>query len=296
MYEERRSHLHRDGGPTVRRLLDLNGLKGAARCLTSGKTWMPPHCFAHIFRMKAHLKSTRLPLYACCPACPQLGLMMQKDFAIHVHGCTKIPSADNATGAHNLLRDKIVKTGKDNAIPCSSEPKGYQAYTCSSCGTHIEGQNVDQRVRAHDRACTSKLYRSGVDVDGYMVPKCNLHHESRSTMAKARFLLDVTIAHLVCASYLSTPIDSVVKSKILEKTTRYVTSGMIVADEFRVGVVFSTGGCDAGMMSFLSQFAISADIDFEDFLGEVTATVMWAQGASIEAAFKMAAQSRAIET
>ena len=33
-----------------------------------------------------------------------------------------------------------------------------------------------------------------------------------------------------------------VKSKILEKTTRYVTSGMIVADEFRVGVVFSTGG------------------------------------------------------
>ena len=45
-----------------------------------------------------------------------------------------------------------------------------------------------------------------------------------------------------CASYLSTPIDSVVKSKILEKTTRYVTSGMIVADEFRVGVVFSTGG------------------------------------------------------
>ena len=296
MYEERRSHLHRDGGPTVRRLLDLNGLKGAARCLTSGKTWMPPHCFAHIFRMKAHLKSTRLPLYACCPACPQLGLMMQKDFAIHVHGCTKIPSADNATGAHNLLRDKIVKTGKDNAIPCSSEPKGYQAYTCSSCGTHIEGQNVDQRVRAHDRACTSKLYRSGVDVDGYMVPKCNLHHESRSTMAKARFLLDVTIAHLLCASYLSTPIDSVVKSKILEKTTRYVTSGMIVADEFRVGVVFSTGGCDAGMMSFLSQFAISADIDFEDFLGEVTATVMWAQGASIEAAFKMAAQSRAIET
>ena len=115
-------------------------------------------------------------------------------------------------------------------------------------------------------------------------------------MAKARFLLDVTIAHLLCASYLSTPIDSVVKSKILEKTTRYVTSGMIVADEFRVGVVFSTGGCDAGMMGFLSQFAISADIDFEDFLGEVTATVMWAQGASIEAAFKMAAQSRAIET
>ena len=36
--------------------------------------------------------------------------------------------------------------------------------------------------------------------------------------------------------------------------------------------------------------------DFEDFLGEVTATVMWAQGASIKAAFKMAAQSRAIET
>ena len=49
------------------------------------------------------------------------------------------------------------------------------------------------------------------------------------------------------------------------------------------------------MMSFLSQFAISADIDFEDS-GEVTATVMWAQGASIEAAFKMAAQLRAIET
>ena len=50
------------------------------------------------------------------------------------------------------------------------------------------------------------------------------------------------------------------------------------------------------MMGFLSQFAISADIDFEDFLGEVTATVIWAQGASIEGAFKMAAQSRAIET
>ena len=91
----------------------------------------------------------------------------------------------NATGAHNLLRDKIVKTGNDNAIPCSHEPKGYQAYTCSKCGTYINGLDVDQRVRAHDRACSSKLYRS--DVDGYMVPKCNLHHESRSKMAKVRF-------------------------------------------------------------------------------------------------------------
>ena len=50
------------------------------------------------------------------------------------------------------------------------------------------------------------------------------------------------------------------------------------------------------MMGFLSQFAISADIDFDDLIAEVTNTVMWAQGASIKAAFKMAAQSRAIET
>ena len=296
MYEERRLHLHQTGGPSVRRLLELNALRGAARFLTSGKTWMPPHCFAHVFRMKACLRSTRLPMYACCPACPQLGTMPQKEFAIHVHGCTKIPSADNATGAHNLLRDKIVKTGNDNAIPCSREPKGYQAYTCSKCGTHIDGPDVDQRVRAHDRACSSKLYRSGVDVDGYMVPKCNLHHESRSKMAKVRFLLDVTIAHLLCESYLATPIASVVKSKIQEKTKKYVTSGMIAADEFRVGVMYSTGGCDAGMMEFLSQFAISAAIDFDDLVAEVTNTVMWGQGASIEAAFKMAARSRAVET
>ena len=39
----------------------------------------------------------------------------------------------------------------------------------------------------------------------------------------------------------------------LDKETSDVTSGMIAADEFRVGVMYSTGGCDAGMMEFLSQ-------------------------------------------
>ena len=77
-----------------------------------------------------------------------------------------------------------------------------------------------------------------------------------------------------CPRILATPIASVVKSKIQEKTKKYVTSGMIAADEFRVGVMCSTGGCDAGMMEFLSQFAISAAIDFDDLVAEVTNTVM----------------------
>ena len=296
MYEGRREALYQTGGETVRRLLDLNRLRGAARWLTSVTTWMPPVCYAHAFRLKAHLVSTRLPAYATCPACPQMGPMLQKDFAIHVHGCTKIPSADNATGAHNCLRDKIVKTGRDNAIPCNPEPKGYQAYACSTCGTRIDGPNVNRRVHAHDRACSSKLYRSGVDVEGWLVPKWNLNNENKRKLEKVRFLLDVTIAHLISDSYLSTPINAIVKAKVKAKTDQYVTSGMISADEFRVGVMFSTGGCDKGMMEFLLQFAFTADLASEVLIADVTNTVMWAQGASIEAAFKMAARAHVIET
>ena len=93
----------------------------------------------------------------------------------------------------------------------------------------------------------------------------------------------------VCESYLSTPIASVVKGKIQEVRHIRDDCGRRVPREGDVG-------CDAGMMDFLSQFAISADVDFDDLIAEVTNTVMWAQGASIEAAFKMAARSRAIET
>ena len=203
---------------------------------------------------------------------------------------------DNATGAHNCLRDKIVKTGRDNAIPCNPEPKGYQAYTCSTCGTRIDGPNVNRRVHAHDRACSSKLYRSGVDVEGWLVPKWNLNNENKRKLEKVRFLLDVTIAHLICDSYLSTPINAIVKAKVKAKTDQYVTSGMISADEFRVGVMFSTGGCDKGMMEFLLQFAFTADLASEVLIADVTNTVMWAQGASIEAAFKMEARAHVIET
>ena len=64
-----------------------------------------------------------------------------------------------------------------------------------------------------------------------------------------------------------------------------------------MGVMFSTGGCDAGMMAFLAQFAVTAGLVYEELIADVTNTVMWAQGASIEAAFKMAeARSCAIET
>ena len=297
MYEARRAELYRTGGPTVQRLLDLNALAGAKRWLTSATTWMPGHCFAHSFRLKANVASTRLPSYATCPACPQLGPMTQKDFAIHAHGCTKIPSADNATGAHNWLRDTIVKTGRANALACGPEPKGYQKYTCSTCGTVIDGINVTRRVYVHDRTCSSKLYRSGVDVEGWVIPQCNINHENKHKMERVRFLLDVTIAHLICHSYLDTTIASAVTAKVSEKTARYVTSGMIPAEVFRVGVMFSTGGCDAGMMAFLAQFAVTAGLVYEELIADVTNTVMWAQGASIDAAFRMAeARSCAIET
>ena len=64
---------------------------------------------------------------------------------------------------------------------------------------------------------------------------------SRRIKNGARLVLSGTdggrylIAYLLCESYLATPIASVVKSKIQEKTKKYVTSGMIAADEFRVG-------------------------------------------------------------
>ena len=49
-------------------------------------------------------------------------------------------------------------------------------------------------------------------------------------------------------------------------------------------------------MDFLLQFAFTAGLDSEDLIADVTNTVMWAQAASIEAAFRMAAHARVIET
>ena len=91
------------------------------------------------------------------------------------------------------------------------------------------------------------------------------------------------------------PVDDVVEKKVKKKTDAYVGTGMIKADEFRVGVMYSTGGCDKGMLDFLSLLARATHLPFEDLLADVTNTVMWAQGAAIEAAFKMAARARAIE-
>ena len=282
MYEVRLAELKEVASPAVLQLIELNALPGASRWLTACTSWMPAHCFAHVFRLKGHLASTRLASSAVCPGCPQLGPKSQKDFAIHVHGCTRVPHPHNATGAHNRLRDKLAKMGNDNAVPCSIEPKGYQKYTCGTCGAILEGPDVDKSVRTHDRSCKAKLYRSGVDVEGWLG---HLH-----------FLLDVTVAHLLCDTYRGKSAGNVVATKVAGKVAKYVGSGMIPAEEFRVGVAVSTGGFDPGLVVFLQHFAEAANLPFDGLVSDIANTVMWAQGASIEAAFKLAARARAIET
>ena len=85
----------------------------------------------------------------------------------------------------------------------------------------------------------TRISHAGVDVEVWVIPQCNINHENKHKMERVRFLLDVTIAHLICHSYLDTTIASAVTAKVSEKTARYVTSGMIPAEVFRVGVMFS---------------------------------------------------------
>ena len=69
-------------------------------------------------------------------------------------------------------------------------------------------------------------------------------------------------------------------------------------------VVFAMGPIDATSLNshivtglHRAQFAVTAGLVYEELIADVTNTVSWAQGASIDAAFRMAeARSCAIET
>ena len=127
--------------------------------------------------------------------------------------------------------------------------KGYHAASAARTST--------APTSASGCVCTIALARASCTVLAWTWTGTWSQNATCTTRAGARWRRSASSwtsrLRTCCANRTCQP---VVKSKIQEKQTKYVTSGMIAADVFRVGVMYSTGGCDAGMMDFLSQFTI----------------------------------------
>ena len=125
--------------------------------------------------------------------------------------------------------------------------------------------------------------RSGVDIEIFLGSK--------------RWMLDFTIIHATCPSYVSSSYDSLIQSKTKEKVRKYVDSGMIPREELVVAIIWSHGALHKDLVDFLRRFASEARIDFTDLVDGVRNCAMWGQGASVSAAFRTvgaAAYSRAV--
>jgi len=193
-------------------------------------------------------------------------------FALHAHGCASMPSKKNATNAHNHLAHHLHKVCKNNAIRSEVEPRGFQTYTCPKCKAVIEGDRMAEKLKQHDSACGARPLRSGVDIEIMLGSK--------------RYMLDFTVIHATCPSYVSSSYESLVQSKTSGKTKKYVDSGMIPREEFVVAIVWSHGALHKNLLDFLARFAAEARVDLPGLIDGVRNCVMWGQGASVSAAFR----------
>jgi len=247
---------------------------------------MPHEAYASAWRFRAFADTTSQPAQLRCPACPDFQggrVLDQQEFVAHVHGCTRIPSGQNRTKAARVLNKRIVTIVEDSASPDATaehEPRGYQHYECSKCKfSSTWGGDVKREVADHDKRCSSKLYRSGVDIE--------------LVLEKLRYLVDTTIAHLVCESWYRASIATAVNSKIAKKYHHYVEELRLVsAEEFVAAVAHSTGGLDKSFHDLLGKIGRATGLEYADLVEDVRHTVMWGVGASIAAAFRCTMRRR----
>jgi len=267
----------------VKRLLNANSQKGAGGWLDCPTQRMYSVAYAAAWRLRCFAKALSLPSGAACPTHTSLGVMDQREFALHAHGCASMPSKKNATNAHNHLARHLDKVCRNNAIRSEVEPRGFQTYTCTKCGVVIEGQHVLEKLKQHDRSCGARPLRSGVDLE--------------VMLGSDRYMLDFTVIHSICPSLAKSSFDALAQMKIREKTARYVGTGMIPPKEFVVAIVWSHGALHKDFVDFLKKLASEAHVDFSELVAGVRNCAVWGQGAAISAAFKTvcaASYSRAI--
>ena len=271
----------------VTRLLEANSVKGGAGWLIAHRKWMPHVAYAAAWRLRARAVTTFEPAAVRCPACPKLldgRLLDQREFVEHVHGCTRIPSGDNATRAHHSLTRKLVSIMEDNGGRATREPREYQQYKCPKCPFELpRGEYKRELLARHDKVCNSSLLRSGVDAELW------LQHQ--------RYLVDVTIAHVVCGSYVNVPIDIVCAQKAATKYHHYVEELRIVSpEEFVAAVAHSTGGLHVHFQKLLGKISREINVPYNDIVEDVRHCVMWGVGASIASGFRLASRRSAVWT
>jgi len=261
----------------VKRLLEVNKMKGSGSWIDAADQWMPPDVYAAAWRLRCRAKAHSLPEGAKCPGCPTLPVMSQVDFANHAHGCAACPSGANATDAHNHLGKHVWKHCDANALHAELEPRGFESFTCSKCKEVLSGNDARVKLRQHDRRCGTKLYRRGVDLEVYVRGR--------------RRMVDFTIAHPTCDSYLDSSLDAIARAKKAKKEDRYVKSGMVPQSELVVALAYSSGALHEDFMRFLGDVAHDSDTDFDALVVRTRNCVMWGQGKSVVAAFRTAAEA-----
>jgi len=257
----------------VARLLEVNSLKGSGGWIDTASQWMPVPAFTAAWRLRCYATALSLPERAQCPGCPHLGVMSQADFAIHAHGCTRCPTRNNATKAHDHLTSYIEKHATDNALVAEAEPRGFQSFKCRSCRKTFTGSECRAQLQAHARECGVQMQRRGVDLEIYL--------------RRQRRMVDFTIVHANCKSHVHTSLPVIIDQKRITKTQRYVDSGLVPKEEFMMAAVYSSGALTLEFKALLKDISQEAKTDFVDLVEGVRNCVMWGQGAAVNAAFRL---------
>jgi len=259
----------------VARVLEINSLKGSGDWIDTPSQWMPPAPYAASWRLRCLATALSLPAGAQCPGCPRLGVMSQVDFMLHAQGCTRCPTQQNATAAHDRLTSYLHKHASENAVYSEIEPRGFQTFTCDECGAVFSGMDTRSQLRAHARRCGVHVHRRGVDLEIWL--------------NRRRRMVDFTIVHATCSSLMTSSLPSIIRQKQNRKDARYVDSGLVPKEEFIMAAAFSSGALDVGFKSLLRDIAEEAHTDFVELVEGVRNVVMWGQGAAVDAAFRVAA-------
>ena len=185
-----------------------------------------PDAFVGAVRSRLRRPAVSAPPIKSCPGCQKL--LPPLEFLVHVPGCAQITGV-NCTVKHNVLVRLFAKFCAVAGVPCTIEPRSFQAYSCRSCGCLVGAGSP--------HGCRGALYRTGPDLQVFWPEGATIY--------------DATVAHVTAASYSHRSVSSIVEEKIREKVEFY-SPMMQQGDEFEVLLFYSLGGLHPSVLKLLA--------------------------------------------
>ena len=262
-------------GPLVKRHLEENRRRGAGSWLFAASFVMSPSEYSTAMRARTLARSCKLPHRARCFGCRK-EYEDQALFCVHTQGCASNPTGSNSNTKHNKVvrvwLDEMFRTALSSGkiFDYEIEPRDFGSYSCRRC--HKTDITPDE-IRAHMHECGGDPIHSGPDIEVHWT-------------VSDRVVYDYTTLHLTCDSKLRCAPETSIKQVTAAKAAKYVTSGQIPHNEFKVVVGFGSGGVSDDLYELLRRLAAAINVPIESVTQQFAALIQQEQARAVIKAYR----------